>query len=150
EFIPTVILHTYDDKVFGALANLVDGHNADHQFIVEVLDWVKNAFFNVDNYSYPSRCVMMATAFEALLGLGDAKTRGFTEGIEALLQVDTLAEYDEDGGPTENNLCRTTKTDANGNVRAYQDGTPINLTVYGWWARKFYDLRSKIVHTGIT
>jgi hypothetical protein len=47
---------------------------------------------------------MMATAFEALLKLNDLKNRGFTEGIEI----------------------------ANGNIRTYQDGTPINLTVYGW------------------
>jgi hypothetical protein len=156
QFVPGNVLYSFAANIFTALASMIAAHNANDKFILEVLNWVNYAFMNAEGYNYPSRCVMMATAFEALFKLKGDKTRGFSENLESLLDVGTLIEHDSTGHQVGTGLPRSTKPDGRGDVRRYGDGrrgvpgTPIDLTMYGWWARDFYKLRSQIVHTGIS
>ena len=93
---------------------------------------------------------MMATGFEVFFHIPrNDKSKVFAERLEALLGVDGYDIYDEHYNTIQTGLTRTTKMDGAGKVKCYRGNVPINLTVYGWWAREFYDLRSKIVHNGV-
>lgn len=92
----------------------------------------------------------MATAFEMFFRLPrENKTKLFSEKLESLLRVDSYAVYDKNYNVLQTGLTRTTKTDGRGKTKCHRGNIPINLTVYGWWAREFYNLRSKIVHDGL-
>jgi hypothetical protein len=72
---------------------------------------------------------MMATAFEMFFDLPQyGKEEEFARRLESLLQVDKMGH------------ATITKPNARGVVKT--------STIYGWWAREFYALRSKVVHEG--
>jgi hypothetical protein len=78
-----------------SFANTIDAHNPSDEYLFKVLDWVKYAFMNADGYSYESRLVMMATAFEVFFHLPrENKTRLLAERLESLLGVDNYDIYD--------------------------------------------------------
>lgn len=145
----SVINYRYDAKLLTAFANLIDAHNIEDDYLFKVLDWVQYAFLNSPGYNYESRNVMMATAFEMLFKLQrNDKTASFANSLEQLLRVDQMEAID----PTQNRrrigLITSQRLDANGNPRLDRGKQPIQHTTYGWWARDYYGLRSKIVHEG--
>lgn len=150
DYVSGTLMHFYDKRLYQAFANAVDAHDATLEYLYTVLDWVKYAFLNSEGYSYESRVVMMATGFEVFFHIPrNDKSKVFAERLEALLGVDGYDIYDEHYNTIQTGLTRTTKMDGAGKVKCYRGNVPINLTVYGWWAREFYDLRSKIVHNGV-
>ncbi|HSS21507.1 MAG TPA: hypothetical protein VLL54_15645 [Pyrinomonadaceae bacterium] len=124
------ILYQWDMKLMEGLANMIDSHDPEDEKVFEALRWVRYAFLNADGYSYESRVVMMATAFEIFFDLPRfGKEEEFARRLELLLQVDKMGHLP------------TRKPNARGALKS--------STIYGWWARDFYSLRSKIVHQGI-
>jgi hypothetical protein len=117
--------YRFDDKLFMAFANMIDAHNDEDDRIFKALEWVKHSFINAEEVPYESRPVLMATAFEVLFDLPDfKKSDELANRLEALLRVTGLP------------VIR----------KPNSFGKEKENTVYGWWARDFYDLRSKIVH----
>lgn len=117
--------YRFDDKLFLALANAIDAHNDVDDHIFKALEWVKHSFINAEEAPYESRPVLMATAFEVLFDLPDfKKSDEFANRLEALLRVSGLPVI----------------------KKPNSFGKDKENTMYGWWARDFYDLRSKVVH----
>lgn len=130
DFIPDVLIHDYDSTLFEALCGLVDAHCPEDDFIFNALEWVRFAFMNAEGFNYPSRVVMVSTAYEILFDLPDWKKEDrLAEALEELLQTDKMDGSD---------LPKIRKLNALGKEK--------ENTMYGWWARDFYHLRSKIVH----
>lgn len=125
-----VINYRWERILMEGLANMIDAHDAADARIFEALRWVQYAFMNADGISHVSRVVMMATVFEILFALPwRGKEDSFANQLEALLGVGSM------GHP------QIAKPNAL--------GKPRTNTMYGWWARDFYSLRSKIVHEGV-
>lgn len=143
-FVPaSTWFYNYDSLLFDSFSKMIDAHNSDDARYFRVLDWVRYAHLNPDGYSSESRFVMLATAFEILFDLPrDYKTDEFAKRLEKLLEVDSMTVVDENYNTIQVGLPQTTKsyTTRGGKVKFRQH------TMYGWWARDFYDLRSKIVH----
>ncbi|HKQ73221.1 MAG TPA: hypothetical protein VJ810_05795 [Blastocatellia bacterium] len=135
------IFYSFDKKLFAALANLIDAGNPDDQFIFKALDWVKLAFSNSEGVSMANRLVMLCTAFEVFFKLPrNNKEAEFVQRLGDLLGVSTMELLDDNHsivGTGHPKISRKTK-----------DGRDKMETIYGWWARDFYWVRSEIVHTG--
>lgn len=147
-----VVPYRVDLRLFVAFANMIDAHNPD-EYIFSVLEWIYYSYINFENITHESRIVMLATGFEIFFRLKrGAKAEKFAERLETLLKVDERVVFDKKTETSITGLPRTQRTDANGKVRAYgkgpKEGQPFEYTMYGWWARDFYGLRSKIVHEG--
>lgn len=109
---------------------MIDSHDPTDERVFNALTWVRYAFLNADGYSYESRVVMMATAFEILFDLPrNGKEEEFARRLELLLEVDKM------GHPA------IRKPNSWGALKT--------STMYGWWAREFYSVRSRIVHEGV-
>ncbi|HEX9425431.1 MAG TPA: hypothetical protein VF899_19470 [Pyrinomonadaceae bacterium] len=133
--------HSVDEKLFAALANLIDRRNPDDLHILKALDWVRLAFSNSESITWANRLVMLCTAFEVFFRLPRMnKEAELAQRLEDLLEVSTMELLDDSynvvaiGHPK---IAKKTK-----------DGRDKMNTVYGWWARDFYWVRSEIVHTG--
>jgi hypothetical protein len=139
-FVPTSTFPYYfDSLLMAAFANMIDAHKQEDVRYFRVLDWVRYAYLNTDIYSPESRLVMLATTFEIFFDLPDFKKADkFAILLETLLEVDSMEIHDEHGQLIQKGLPEITKPNVHG-----KDKTN---TMYGWWARDFYDLRSKIVH----
>jgi hypothetical protein len=124
------ILYRFEKKLMEGLANMIDLHDPTDERVFKALTWVRYAFLNADGNSYESRVVMMATAFEIFFDLPrNGKEEEFAGRLESLLQVDKMGH----------SMIR--KPNARGVMKT--------STMYGWWARDFYSLRSRIVHEGV-
>lgn len=135
------IFYSFDKKLFAALANLIDARNPDDQFILKALDWVKLAFSNSDGIRMANRLVMLCTAFELFFKLPRKdKEAEFAQRLEDLLEVSAMELLDD-----EHNIVATGHPKI---AKKTKDGRDKMNTVYGWWARDFYWVRSEIVHTG--
>lgn len=134
--------YRFDKKLMAAFANMIDAHNDDEDYLFKVLEWVRYAFLNAEGYSYESRNVMMATAFEIFFGLPEiGKEDAFAKRLEDLLEVSNMEIKDEGFNLVQTGHTSITKLNARGRSKT--------STMYGWWARDFYSLRSKIVHEGV-
>ncbi len=81
-------------------------------------------------------------------------TEEFAGRLEELLDVNQLDYQDETTKKWNRGLPLIRRNDRNGKVREYTPKgsnvkVPIELTMYGWWAREFYGARSKVVHEGV-
>ncbi len=147
---PAVLNYRYDPKLLTAFTNMVDSHDHEDDYIFRVLDWVRYAFLNSEGYNYESRNVMMATAFEILFKLQRSdKTANFANALEELLRVNQMEVFDSSQNRPQTGLNTSQRVDGNGNPRSDRRGNVILHTVYGWWARDYYGLRSKVVHEGV-
>lgn len=134
--------YRFDMFLMSAMARMIDSHNPIDVGYFRVLDWVRYAYLNADEYSTESRLVMLATAFEIFFDLPDRrKADRFASRLEELLEVDKMDIYDEEYHLVQTGLPQVTKPNARGIDKTN--------TMYGWWARDFYDLRSKIVHGSV-
>ena len=118
-----------DHRLLRQLAPLCVKNNMDIERLFRSLPWVGFAFSNVAEHIYASRIVAMTTAFEILLDMPEEdKTNEFSSRVNALLLA--------------NKLPRSTRK------RKTKSGNEKNETdnEVGWWCRKFYGIRSKIVH----
>lgn len=98
------------------------------------LEWFRLAHMGDETMSDLSRAVMMATAFEILFQIpdGPGKTQHFISAIESrIVQLSSLSE-------TRQVAIKIGKK--KGQLQS------VTHTLPGWWADKFYDLRSRIVH----
>jgi hypothetical protein len=143
-FIPPYnLFYLADDKLMLGLANMIDNSQGEDDKYFRVLDWVRYSHLNSEGFSPESRIVMLATAFEIFFELPrDDKTNKFVQSLESLLQVDKMLVEDDAGKLVQTGLPLITKpyTGHAGKTKS------ASHTIYGWWAREFYDLRSKIVH----
>lgn len=143
-FVPSnTLIYRYDKHLMSAFANMIDAHNPDDGRYFRVLDWIRYAYMNAEGYSPESRHVMLATAFEIFFDLPkDDKTNEFVRHIEKLLEVDKMTVPDESSNASQLGLPLIPKPYIGRGGRTKFT----SHTIYGWWAREFYDLRSKIVH----
>src|SRR5258706_5445309 len=140
DFVTSSIFYRYDERLFEALAGAIDARRPQDDFLFAAIQWVKYAFMNADGYSMESRVVMMATAYEILLDLPEGeKVMEFANRLETILGVDQM-DVRENAGKVTRGLAKIVKADKRGKSK--------ENTVYGWWARDFYWLRSEIVHRG--
>ncbi len=141
DFITNGFFYNFDEKLFAALANLIDARQPDDEFILKTLDWVRLAFSNSESISFANRLVMLCTAFEMFFKLPRPnKENEFSQRLEDLLEVSTMILSDDHHkmiGTGHPQLTKKTK-----------DGREKTNTIYGWWARDFYWVRSEIVHAG--
>ena len=139
-YVPSnTLFYRFDDKLLEGFANVIDDHSPDNDYLFRTLEWVGYTFINSEGYSGASRHVMLATAFEIFFDLPDfGKADEFAGKLESLLEVDKMEIYDKKFKLIQTGLTPVTKKNAVG-----KDKTN---TMYGWWARDFYHLRSKIVH----
>jgi hypothetical protein len=122
-----ILRYHFDELLFQAFANMIDAHNDDDDYLFRVLEWFNYSYMNVEGFSYYNRVVLLATAYEIFFDLPSfGQADAFATGLETLLEVDHM------GLPVIQKL----------NARGKQKEN----TIYGWWTREFYDLRSKIVH----
>jgi len=129
DYIVDSLFFRYDEKLFQAFANMVDAHRSDDDHLFKVLEWVRFACSNVGGYSPESRLVMLTTAFEIFFQLPrNNKETEFVNRLELLLDV----------GQMEIPLIQ----------RETRDGRNKSNTIYGWWARDLYWVRSEVVHCG--
>lgn len=125
EYVEVPSYYTYDEQLFESLIKLINTGDSQESKIFQVLNWVRNSCMNFDHFNNESRAVMLATAFEIFFSLPEqSKEDSFAEKLETCLG--------------KSGLPAITKKNARG-----KDKTN---TIYGWWARDFYSLRSKIVH----
>jgi Apea-like HEPN len=118
-----------DQRLLRQLAPLCGKNSMDIERLFRSLPWVGFAFSNVSEHLYESRIVAMATAFEILLDMPEEdKTNEFSSHINTLLLSNKLPRS-----------TRKRKTKS-GNEKSETDNE------VGWWCRKFYGLRSKVVH----
>jgi hypothetical protein len=130
DFIPDVLIYGYDSTLYEALCKAVDAHDADDDFIFRALEWIRFAYMNAEGFNYPSRVVMISTAYEILFDLPDWKKEDrLADGLESLIQPDKMGQ---------SGLPKVRKPNVLGKYK--------ENTMYGWWARDFYHLRSQIVH----
>lgn len=148
EYIPAeTIPYRFDEKLFGALCNMIDARRAEDDSIIRALEWVRYAHMNAEGISNESRLVMMTTAFETLFNLPRRdKTFQFSNRLEQIIKVDQLDVYDNKFNVVRTGLSRTQRLKPDGTPTMGGHNQPLELTMYGWWARDLYDLRSKIVH----
>jgi hypothetical protein len=123
-----ILRYQFDELLFKAFANMIDAHNKDDDYLFRVLEWFKYSYMNVEGFSYHNRIVLLATAYEIFFDLPEfgGKADAFATGLETLLEVNQWG------------LQVIRKPNSLGRQK--------ENTVYGWWTREFYDLRSKIVH----
>jgi len=135
----SIFRYRFDETLLQAFASTIDAHNNDDDYLFMVLEWFRYAYMNVEGFSYPNRVVLLATAYEVFFQLPDfGKTDAFATRLEALLKVDQMNVHDKQHRIIQTGLPIIRKANALGKVK--------ENTIYGWWARAFYDLRSKIVH----
>ncbi len=124
------------DELLEGLGKLFDP-TTDHQIrdrIFRSLEWFRLAHVGGPTASLMSRIVMISTALEILLQIpdGPGKTERFIDAVEGRLnRTTTLSE-------TRSVCIHVGKN--RGKPRS------VTHTLPGWWANKFYDLRSRIVH----
>jgi hypothetical protein len=136
ENVPTNQIHFYDERLFQALANAIDAHTPTDDFLFDTLDWVRLASSNNEEQTMANRLVMLCTAFEVFFQLPKTpKEETFVNKLEALLEVSKMTPLYQ--SPAISPLPRLTK-----------DNRSKTNTIYGWWARDFYWVRSEIVHKG--
>ena len=97
---------------------------ADREAIFRSLEWFRMAHIETGQYSRLTKVVMMATAFEILLQVGDFRKR------------ERFALYIDDNVASLDNRKEIRES----------DGFSYYLSLPGCWAWDFYRLRSKIVH----
>ncbi len=121
-----------DEEILRPLEKLQQDQQNQHlsRQIMNALEWVGYAYANVDNFNYFSRIVMVATAFEILLG-------GFRNRWEFMKKIrkHTCNLGDNNSKDREKRKIRT--------------GKGLEEREYSfkeWWAYEFYHLRNKIVH----
>lgn len=126
----------YDNKILLALSKLQNDKTREDFFrrIMLALDWVSYAYTNVDNFSYASRIVMMATSFEILL-------EKFADRYEFVRKIKDLVANPADTLKKRNKTKQIVSS--RGKTRA------ITYSYKEWWAYEFYVLRNKIVHGDI-
>lgn len=122
----------FDERILRLLEELQQDQQNQHlsRQIMSALEWVGYAYANADNFNYFSRIVMMATAFEILLG-------GFRNRWEFIKKIGKYT-----CNPGDNNSKDREK-------RKIRIGKGLEAREYSfkeWWAYEFYDLRSRIVH----
>lgn len=125
----------YDERLFPALANAIEDKGNCNQALFRSLDWVRLAFSNSETTSWANRLVMLCIAFEVFFELPEQKENEFAARLEDLLEVaqmesprlPIISKKNKRGKPAKNNY---------------------DNTMYGWWARDFYWVRSEIVHKG--
>lgn len=139
EYVHNPFNYDYDDQLFEALIKAIDSGSIENEKIFHSLEWVRQACMNFDYYSTAIRPVMMTTAFEIFFSLQDKKEDDFAIKLETLLGTSDMHRIDTNGTSIKG-LPLIKKN----NVR----GKEKENTMYGWWARDFYSLRSKIVHEG--
>lgn len=119
----------YDKDLLSAFERcLTDKDDLQNQRILRSLGWYYNAYKNTHDISQFSRILMMATAFETLLGLGNEKRRKFRSKIHKLL-----------GEDSELSIPITVPTKDGGKTTELWSAKQV-------WADCFYKLRSAIVH----
>jgi len=118
----------FDEKLLTALeeSQKDESNTTFHRRVMRALEWVGYAYTNVDGFSYFSRIVMMATAFEILLD-GFKGRPGFVDKIEGLVCFQR-----------EDTEVRSVVTKKGCHDEEH--------TLKGWWASEFYELRSRVVH----
>lgn len=119
---------SFDEKLLRALeeSQKDESNTTFHRRVMRALEWVGYAYTNVDGFSYFSRIVMMATAFEILLD-GFQGRRGFVGKIEGL-------------------VCSQREETEVRSVATEKSRHDEEHTLKGWWASEFYELRSRVVH----
>lgn len=147
EYVPTeTLLYRFDEKLFGALCNMIDARRPEDDSIIRALEWVRYAHMNAEGIGNESRLVMMTTAFETLFNLPRRdKTFQFSNRLEQIIKVDQLDVY-ANTKIAQIGLSRTQRLRPDGTLVMGNNNQPLEWTMYGWWARDLYDLRSKIVH----
>lgn len=132
----------YDEELFQAFANMIDARSKDEGHIFSALEWVRSAHINPTNFRAEIRPVMLMTAFETIFKLSqNQKEEDFANQLEELLGVDKFLVLNEDDNTWHCGLTLVAKNNSRGKSK--------KNTMYGWWARDFYSLRSKIVHEGL-
>lgn len=142
DYVPMELFPFYNDTdIFVALSKMIDAHRPDDNRFLRVLEWCRFAYLNPTEYSPEIRYVMLAMAFEIFFDLPDIlKADEFASRLETLLEVDKMVISDEQGNANQG-LDKISRPNSRGKQKTN--------TIYGWWAREFYDLRSRIVHGDI-
>lgn len=131
----------YDEELLQAFAKMIDAQSKEDDYIFSALEWVRSAHINPTNFRAEIRPVMLMTAFETLFNLSqNDKETDFANQLELLLGVETFSILDEDS-KTLQPLAKVKKHNARNKLK--------ENTMYGWWARDFYSLRSEVVHKGL-
>ena len=148
EYVPAeTLLYRFDERLFGALCNMIDARRPKDDSIIRALEWVRYAHMNAEGISNESRLVMMTTAFETLFNLPRRdKTFQFSSRLEQIIKVDQLDVYDDKFRVVQTGLSRTRRMKPDGTLVMGSNNQSLEWTTYGWWARDLYELRSKIVH----
>ncbi len=134
-YIPNSLMYRYDEKLLQAFANMIDAHRPENDYLFKALEWVRLATSNVEGLGAAARLVMLCTAFEVFFQLPEYdKERLFAERLEDLLDISSFG--DAKPAPLSRNKKNGKQISARPN------------TMYGWWARDFYWIRSEIVHKG--
>jgi len=122
----------FDEEILRSLEKLQQDQQNQQlsRRIMSALEWVGYAYANTDNFNYFSRIVMMATAFEILLG-------GFRNRWEFIKKIKKYTCNPGDNNPRDREK-RTIKNRKGFEAREY--------SFKEWWAYEFYGLRNRIVH----